>query len=190
MGERLYAVVDAYHIGKKSYAKTVQNIVFAFAFNAIGVPLATTGVVHPVWAMIAMAASVTTVLLNSFGGRLLPTRTTAERVAEEATRRDAVPPAEAKTEVEAMDQTPPGTPTQVVLTVAGIHCAGCEQNIEMLLGGREGVDRVKADSRAHMVHVAYRPERIVLHQIEEAVTSLGFRIQRAQVPGEEERTEL
>jgi Cu+-exporting ATPase len=28
--------------------------------------------VHPVWAMIAMAASVTTVLTNSFAGRLLP----------------------------------------------------------------------------------------------------------------------
>ena len=72
VGERLGAVVDAYHIGKASYRKTVENLSLAFAFNGIGVPLAATGLVHPVWAMIAMAASVTTVLTNSFAGRLLP----------------------------------------------------------------------------------------------------------------------
>lgn len=72
IGERLGAAVEAYHIGKASYRKTVQNLSLAFAFNGIGVPLATTGLVHPVWAMIAMLASVSTVLANSFGGRLLP----------------------------------------------------------------------------------------------------------------------
>jgi heavy metal translocating P-type ATPase len=74
VGERLGAVVDAYHIGKASYRKTVQNLSLALAFNGIGVPLAVTGLVHPVWAMIAMVASVTAVLTNSFAGRLLPTR--------------------------------------------------------------------------------------------------------------------
>ncbi|MBI3959403.1 MAG: hypothetical protein HY328_11410, partial [Chloroflexi bacterium] len=44
----------------------------AFAFNGVGVPLAASGLIHPVWAMIAMVASVSTVLLNSFGGRLIP----------------------------------------------------------------------------------------------------------------------
>ncbi len=72
IGERLSAVVDAYYIGKASYRKTVQNLSLAFAFNGIGVPLAVTGLVHPVWAMVAMVASVTTVLSNSFAGRLLP----------------------------------------------------------------------------------------------------------------------
>ncbi len=72
VGERLGAVTDAYHIGRASYRRTVQNLSLAFAFNGIGVPLAVTGLVHPVWAMIAMIASVTTVLTNSFAGRLLP----------------------------------------------------------------------------------------------------------------------
>ncbi len=72
IGERLGAVLDAYHIGKASYRKTVQNLSLAFAFNGIGIPLAATGLVHPAWAMIAMAASVTTVLTNSFAGRLIP----------------------------------------------------------------------------------------------------------------------
>jgi cation transport ATPase len=72
VGQRLSAVVEAFAIGKGSYRKTVENLVLAFSFNGVGVPLAVTGLVHPVWAMIAMAASVTTVLANSFGGRLLP----------------------------------------------------------------------------------------------------------------------
>jgi len=70
-GERLTAIVDAYDIGRASYNKTVQNLWLAFTFNGVGVPLAVTGLVTPIWAMIAMVASVSAVLLNSFGGRLV-----------------------------------------------------------------------------------------------------------------------
>ncbi len=77
VGDRLGAVADAYRIGRASYRKTVQNLWLAFAFNGLGVPLATTGMVHPIWAMVAMAASVTAVLLNSFGGPLLPSASTS-----------------------------------------------------------------------------------------------------------------
>ncbi len=72
VGERLGAVLDAFQIGRASYRKTVQNLSLAFLFNGVGVPLAVTGLVHPAWAMAAMIASVSTVLANSFGGRLLP----------------------------------------------------------------------------------------------------------------------
>ncbi|MBI4287458.1 MAG: cation-translocating P-type ATPase [Chloroflexi bacterium] len=71
VGGRLGAVMDAYSVGKSSFRKTVQNVSLAFAFNGIGVPAAVTGLVHPVFAMIAMAASVSIVLVNSLGGRLL-----------------------------------------------------------------------------------------------------------------------
>jgi P-type E1-E2 ATPase len=71
MGDRLAAVMDAHQIGVSSYAKTKQNLLLAFSFNGIGVPAAVTGLVSPVWAMIAMITSVTAVLANSFGGRLL-----------------------------------------------------------------------------------------------------------------------
>ncbi len=67
---RLGAIVDAFYIGRRSYRKTAQNLILAFAFNGIGVPLAVTGLVPPYWAMLAMIASVSAVLLNSFGGRL------------------------------------------------------------------------------------------------------------------------
>jgi hypothetical protein len=42
-------------------------VALAFAFNGIGIPLATTGLVHPVWAMAAMAVSVTTIFFVRCG---------------------------------------------------------------------------------------------------------------------------
>jgi heavy metal translocating P-type ATPase len=71
MGDRLAAVMNAHQIGVASYRKTKQNLLLAFSFNGIGVPAAVTGLVSPVWAMIAMITSVTAVLANTFGGRLL-----------------------------------------------------------------------------------------------------------------------
>ena len=87
MGERLGALVDAFEIGANSYRKTKQNLALAFSFNGIGVPLATTGWVDPVWAMVAMAASVSAVLLNSFGGRLLSRREESEKPTRRTVRR-------------------------------------------------------------------------------------------------------
>ena len=71
MGDRLGGVMDAYEIGEESYRKTRQNLIAAFSFNGIGVAAATTGLVHPIWAMIAMVLSVSAVLANSFGGQLV-----------------------------------------------------------------------------------------------------------------------
>ena len=71
LGERLRGVVDAHEIGEESYRKTRQNLLAAFSFNGIGVAAATTGLVHPVFAMIAMVLSVSAVLANSLAGQFL-----------------------------------------------------------------------------------------------------------------------
>ena len=63
--------MDAHEIGTSSYRKTKQNLIAAFSFNRIGVAASTTGLVHPVFAMIAMVLSVSAVLANSFAGQLL-----------------------------------------------------------------------------------------------------------------------
>lgn len=76
MSGSLQGILQAHDIARESYSKTKQNLWLAFIFNGIGVPAATTGLVHPVWAMIAMVASVTTVLLNSFGSSLFQTTKT------------------------------------------------------------------------------------------------------------------
>lgn len=136
--------------------------------------------------MVAMAASMTAVLTNSFGGRLVPARTRAPQTAAEAAEaRMEVAPEVAREEVAALEATTLEAPAHVILEVPDIHCAGCENNIETLLGGRAGIDQVDADAKAHRVQVFFQPERIGLAEIEEAVTSLGYRVQRAHVPGAE-----
>ncbi|MFF5990615.1 MULTISPECIES: heavy metal translocating P-type ATPase [Prauserella] len=67
--DEVTAVLDAREISDRSYRRTRTNVGLAFTLNGIGVPLATTGLVYPVWAMIAMAASVTAIFLNSIGTR-------------------------------------------------------------------------------------------------------------------------
>lgn len=69
MVERLDAVLEAYQISDWGYRKMVQNVILAFMFNGIGIPLAATGLLYPVWAMVAMASSVTLIFLNSLWGR-------------------------------------------------------------------------------------------------------------------------
>jgi len=69
LGNRLDGVVTAREISRRSYRKMVQNVSLAFLFNGIGVPLATTGLIYPVWAMVAMAVSVTMIFFNSLWGQ-------------------------------------------------------------------------------------------------------------------------
>jgi heavy metal translocating P-type ATPase len=69
MGENPEAVIEAYEISDWGYRKMVQNVTLAFLFNGIGIPLAATGLLYPVWAMVAMASSVTLIFLNSLWGR-------------------------------------------------------------------------------------------------------------------------
>lgn len=69
LNQRLSAVLDAFTVSRYSYRKIVQNVTLAFLFNGLGIPAAATGLVNPVWGMVAMAASVTTIFINSLWGR-------------------------------------------------------------------------------------------------------------------------
>jgi P-type E1-E2 ATPase len=69
LGDRMGLTMIAREISHRSYRKMVQNIVLAFIFNGIGIPLAATGLIYPVWAMVAMAVSVTAIFFNSLWGR-------------------------------------------------------------------------------------------------------------------------
>ena len=69
LGRRLGAFLDAYEISRYSYRKMVQNVSLAFVFNGIGIPAAATGLIYPIWGMVAMAASVTSIFINSLWGR-------------------------------------------------------------------------------------------------------------------------
>lgn len=64
----LTALVVARDISRRSYGKMLQNVMLAFIFNGLGIPIAATGLIHPVWAMVAMAVSVTAIFINSLWG--------------------------------------------------------------------------------------------------------------------------
>jgi len=69
LSNRLEALPIAREISRRSYRKMLQNVTLAFLFNGIGIPAAATGLVYPVWAMAAMAVSVTAIFFNSLWGR-------------------------------------------------------------------------------------------------------------------------
>ncbi|HEV8439531.1 MAG TPA: cation-translocating P-type ATPase [Methylomirabilota bacterium] len=69
LGNRLGLILLARDISRHSYRKMVQNVFLAFTFNGIGIPVAATGLIDPIWAMVAMAVSVTAIFMNSLWGR-------------------------------------------------------------------------------------------------------------------------
>ena len=69
LNKRVSAVLTAYEISCYSYRKMLQNVILAFVFNGIGIPAAATGLVYPIWGMVAMAASVTSIFINSLWSR-------------------------------------------------------------------------------------------------------------------------
>lgn len=69
LNNRVSNVLEAREISREGYRKMLQNVSLAFLFNGVGVPIAATGLLYPVWAMVAMAASVTAIFVNSLGGR-------------------------------------------------------------------------------------------------------------------------
>ncbi|HEX4522978.1 MAG TPA: heavy metal translocating P-type ATPase [Casimicrobiaceae bacterium] len=61
----LNAVVDAILLSRATLAKIRQNLFFAFVYNVLGIPLAALGMLNPVFAGAAMAASSLSVVGNA-----------------------------------------------------------------------------------------------------------------------------
>ncbi len=61
----LLGVVKAVKLSKATFAKIKQNLFWAFFYNAIMIPLAVLGMMHPLLAEIAMATSSVTVVSNA-----------------------------------------------------------------------------------------------------------------------------
>ena len=160
VGKRLAAVPEAIEVGGMSYRKTVQNLWLAFFFNGVGVPVAAAALLHPTWAMAAMAASVSAVLANSFGGRLLRSRAAAPAPLPRAPAADDADRAE------------------VVISVPGMHCAGCVDTIRAGLSFEAGVVSADGDAKAKTICVCYLASVSSRERLEAAIERLGFKVAR------------
>ena len=141
-----------------------NRVRLTFFFNGVGVPLATTGIVHPSWAMIAMAASVSAVLANSFGGRLLRPRPADPSAA-------TVPSTKKRT---AKIATSGARVDELVFSVPGIHCAGCVNNIHLYLKTASAVEVVEGDDKAKRVRVSFRADAISRDQLQKMFREIGY----------------
>lgn len=61
----LIGVVEAINLSKATFKKIKQNLFWAFAYNAIAIPVAIAGFLHPIVAELAMALSSITVVTNA-----------------------------------------------------------------------------------------------------------------------------
>lgn len=62
----------------------------------------------------------------------------------------------------------------VTLKVEGMHCEGCAQTIEALLGAEPGVQRATVSFEAHEAQVRFDPNAIDDGQIVAAVKRAGY----------------
>jgi copper chaperone CopZ len=103
--------------------------------------------------MAAMAASVSAVLLNSFGGRLLP-----------------------KSKLE--EKPKPEVFTQAMFHVPTIHCDGCVLWLKDKLGNLDGVVSVEGDAQEKTLKITYDSIKQALETIENAITVSGHKVTR------------
>ncbi len=161
VNNNLMGVIDAYHIGKSSFNKTKQNVLLAFTFNGVGVPLAMTGLVHPVFAMLAMAASVTTVLLNSYGGKLIPGKV------EEVSSQSFEEPLSVELKTH-----------QISYTIPTIHCQGCVYGLKESLEELPGVVSVDGDADSKTLVLDFVNKDVNFKKVKKLIENEGHKIEQ------------
>jgi heavy metal translocating P-type ATPase len=188
VGERLSAVADAWDIGRNSYARTKQNLGIAFAFNGVGIPAATTGLVHPVWAMAAMVASVSMVLLNSFGVRLFAPTSWRRFRDPGAIRQEEGYDSYEDLEVQrpadvaaAETHDEPEAHHPLALDLTGVHCSACMARAAEGLRHLDGVQAAETGPELGHLEVHYKPGTITPADIEARLEGLGFGLREEEV---------
>jgi Cu+-exporting ATPase len=88
-------VADAVEVSRRTYAKIRQNLVWAFAYNVLGIPLAALGMLSPVIAGAAMALSSVSVVANALSLRRWRATAAADEVHAAPDAQAAAPTPEA-----------------------------------------------------------------------------------------------
>ena len=64
---------------------------------------------------------------------------------------------------------------EIVLSVEGMHCSGCENRIKSVVGGIEGVSEVSADYVSGRVAVRVNGD-VDVNEIKNRIEELDFRV--------------
>ncbi len=63
------------------------------------------------------------------------------------------------------------------LTVTGMKCGGCENNLKTKLEALDGVSSVMASFKEKTVELAFEPEKIDEDEIIDAIIDAGFNVE-------------
>jgi len=174
-------VADAIAISQRTYRKIRQNLVWAFVYNVIGIPLAAFGLLNPVLAGAAMALSSVSVVGNALLlRRWQPAPGTAD--GGPAARIDAapalvLPPAPSPETVSnssnpAQDAPQPREkPTMYQLTVEDMTCKHCVGRVTKAVQGVDPEAKVEIDLPTGKVSIDSGAE---LDRIAAAIDEAGY----------------
>ena len=65
---------------------------------------------------------------------------------------------------------------EMTLRIQGMHCASCTMNVENFLIRLDGIFDVRADLTSQSAKIRYDSSKVTLDEIEEVITSLGFKL--------------
>ena len=60
------------------------------------------------------------------------------------------------------------------IKVSGMHCAGCEMNINMALEEKQGIKKVKANYKKGIVEIEFDEKKINLEEIKNIIKETGY----------------
>jgi Cu+-exporting ATPase len=149
-------VADAIDISHRTYRKIRQNLGWAFAYNVIGIPLAAFGLLNPVIAGAAMAASSVSVVGNALLLR----------------RWSPAPPASPSTSTNGAGEAPStGASSMYELTVEGMSCGHCVGRVTKSVQGVDEHARVTVDLPTKKVRIDSSAD---LDRIAAAIDDAGY----------------
>lgn len=61
-----------------------------------------------------------------------------------------------------------------VIKVSGMHCSGCEMNIQMALEEKESIKKVKVSYKKGIVEVEYDDKKIGIDEIKKIIKESGY----------------
>ncbi len=151
IGKQLSRLITAYELSVKTYRKIKQNLLWAFLFNGVGIPIATTGLLHPLMAMTAMVLSTLAIIINSFGLKIGKLMVSAE------SRLEGV--------------------SSLQLHVPGIHCQSCIRQIEQHLLAIKGIKGVSGDPSEKRLIVYFDSSTASEAKVRDAIRDLGYALE-------------